>query len=89
MLEALGRSFPQSASWSRPEGGYFVWLDLGEGENASEFVERAEAEGVSLVRGEDFFPRGSGFGVSSGRLAFSYETPERIAEGIARLAALL
>jgi len=89
MLEALGRSFPQSASWSRPEGGYFVWLDLGEGENASEFAARAEAEGVALVRGEDFFPRGSGLGVSSARLAFSYETPERIAEGIERLASLL
>lgn len=89
MLDALGGSFPQSTSWSRPEGGYFVWLGLGEGQNASEFVARAEAEGVALVRGEDFFPRGSGLGVSSGRLAFSYETPERIAEGIERLAALL
>lgn len=89
MLETLGDSFPQSASWSRPEGGYFVWLDLGEGENASELAARAEADGVALVRGEDFFPRGSGLGVSSARLAFSYETPERIAEGIERLAALL
>ena len=89
MLEALGRSFPPSASWSRPEGGYFVWLDLGEGENASELAARAEAESVAIVRGEDFFPRGSGVGVSSARLAFSYETPERIAEGIERLAALL
>ena len=89
MLDALDRSFPQSASWSQPEGGYFVWLDLGEGENASELAARAEAESVAIVRGEDFFPRGSGVGVSSARLAFSYETPERIDEGIERLATLL
>jgi len=89
MLEALGLSFPSSATWSRPEGGYFVWLELGEGENASELAARAEAEGVAIVRGEDFFPRGSGGGTSCARLAFSYETSERIAEGIERLAALL
>ena len=39
--------------------------------------------------GRGFFLPGSGDGASSARLAFSYETPERIAEGIARLASLL
>jgi DNA-binding transcriptional MocR family regulator len=41
------------------------------------------------VRGEDFFLPASGQGMSSARLAFSYEMPERIAEGIERLAGLL
>ena len=88
MLGALERSFPAEASWSRPDGGYFLWLELGEGRDASELAARAEAEGVGLVRGEDFFPPGSGLGRSSARLAFSYETPERIVEGIERLATL-
>jgi 2-aminoadipate transaminase len=89
MLTALERAFPGDASWSRPEGGYFLWLELGEGRSASELAERAGEKGVALVRGEDFFPLGAGLGASSARLAFSYEPPERIAEGIERLAALL
>jgi DNA-binding transcriptional MocR family regulator len=89
MLEALERSFPESASWNRPEGGYFLWLELGDASDASELAARAAAEGVAIVRGEDFFPRGSDLGGSSARLAFSYEPPERIAQGISALAALL
>jgi 2-aminoadipate transaminase len=103
MLHALERNFPNSASWNRPEGGYFLWLELGEGTDASDLARRAEAEGVTIVRGEDFFPAagtrapvpgssqaaGSRLGASSARLAFSYEPPERIAEGIAALSALL
>jgi DNA-binding transcriptional MocR family regulator len=89
MLGALARHFPGSSTWSRPEGGYFVWLDLAEGLDASALAARAAAEGVAIVRGEDFFPRDSGLGGSSARLAYSYETPERITEGVERLAALL
>ena len=89
MIAALERSFPAEASWNRPEGGYFLWLELGEARNAREAAGRAEREGVGFVCGEDFFPTGSRKGISSARLAFSYETPERIGEGIERLAALL
>jgi 2-aminoadipate transaminase len=89
MLEALEQGFPDDASWSRPEGGYFLWLELGEGRDASGLARQAETEGVAFVRGEDFFPRESGGGSSSARLAFSYELPARITEGIERLAALL
>jgi DNA-binding transcriptional MocR family regulator len=89
MLEALGRSFPKTSSWSRPEGGYFVWLELGQGREAAVLSARAEAEGVSIVRGDDFFPLGSTEGASSARLAFSFESPERIGDGIELLAKLL
>jgi 2-aminoadipate transaminase len=89
MLAALEDTFPADASWSRPEGGYFVWLELGAGRSAAELAARAAEEGVAIVQGQDFFPRGSGWGVSAARLAFSYETPERIGEGIARLGALV
>jgi 2-aminoadipate transaminase len=89
MLAALAATFPEGASWSSPDGGYFLWLDLGEDRSAAELAARATEEGVGIVRGEDFFPTGSGLGSSSARLAFSYETPERISEGVARLASLL
>jgi DNA-binding transcriptional MocR family regulator len=88
MLEALERSFQGSTTWNRPEGGYFLWLDLEEGGSASDLAARAEAQGVAIVRGEDFFPRWSDIGASSARLAFSYEPLERIAEGISILAGL-
>jgi DNA-binding transcriptional MocR family regulator len=89
MLEALERSFHDRASWNRPEGGYFLWLDLEDAARTSDLAERGDAAGVAIVRGKDFFPRGSDLGASSARLAFSYESPERIAEGIERLAALV
>ena len=89
MLGALERAFPKGTSWSRPQGGYFVWLELGDGRDSADLAVRAEAEGVAFVRGTDFFPRGSGSGGSAARLAFSFESPERIVEGVERLAALL
>ena len=81
-------SLPGS-SWSRPQGGYFVWVELPDGVTTAELMARAERAGVAFVRGEDFFPRGSGLGRSSARLAFSYESSARIVEGVERLAALV
>jgi 2-aminoadipate transaminase len=89
MLGALERTFPEDASWSRPEGGYFVWLELDDEQDASELARRAEAQGVAFVRGSDFFPPGSEQGASAARLAFSFEPPERIVEGVELLAGLL
>ena len=86
ILAALDEHFgPRGATWSRPDGGYFVWLDLPEGVAAAEVAERA-ADGVAVVRGSDFYPRAAG-GESSLRLAFSFVGPAELAEGIARLAA--
>jgi 2-aminoadipate transaminase len=89
MTGALERSFPADSSWSRPEGGYFLWLELPGEVATAELVARAEPEGVAFVRGQDFFPPGSSLGLTSARLAFSYETPERIVAGIEVLAGLL
>jgi 2-aminoadipate transaminase len=84
MLEALERDMPEGASWSRPEGGYFIWLDLPE---ATPDLARAEGSGVTFVKGTDFFADGSG--TQSMRLAFSFVSPEEISEGVTRLAGLL
>ncbi len=87
MLEALEQELDGRATWSRPEGGYFLWLDFGEGVDTAALLERATEAGVTFVRGTDFFP-GPG-GESAARLAFSYEPPARIAEGVRILAGLL
>jgi len=87
MLAGLDRDFPPGTMWSRPQGGYFVWVDLPDGTDAAGLCERAAEAGVSFVKGADFFPDGSGG--SSARLAYSAEPPARIDEGLARLASLL
>ncbi|HSG13086.1 MAG TPA: PLP-dependent aminotransferase family protein [Gaiellaceae bacterium] len=89
MLGALERTFPSEATWNRPLGGYFLWLELA-GVDTGALAERAAREvDVAIVPGRGFFLPGSDGGGSSVRLAFSYETPERIVEGVGRLASLL
>jgi 2-aminoadipate transaminase len=73
MLDALERELP-SASWSHPEGGYFVWVELPR--------ELSDAPGVAVVPGTDFGGAGN-----TVRLAFSYVSPDEIREGVHRLAA--
>jgi len=71
MLEALEHDLP-GATWSRPEGGYFVWLELDR--------DAEDVPGVSYVKGTDF-----GAAPNTARLAFSYVSPDEIREGIRRL----
>jgi DNA-binding transcriptional MocR family regulator len=84
MLEALEEHLPEGATWSRPEGGYFIWVDL-PGDTPS--LAEAEAAGVTFVPGTDFFADGSGG--RSMRLAFSFVSPDEIREGVSRLAGVL
>jgi 2-aminoadipate transaminase len=86
MLEALERHLPDGAVWTRPEGGYFIWLDLPDVVDTGDLLPQAEAGGVTFVKGTDFFPRGHG-GEHSLRLAFSFVSPEEIAEGVELLGA--
>jgi DNA-binding transcriptional MocR family regulator len=88
MLDALEREFSDEASWNRPEGGYFVWLELPAGTSAADLRARAEEAGVTFVKGSDFYPGGRG-GESAARLAFSFVSPDEIGEGISRLARLV
>jgi 2-aminoadipate transaminase len=73
MLEALEQELP-SATWSHPQGGYFVWVELP--------YEIRDAPGVAFVPGTDF-----GGAANTARLAFSYVSPDEIREGIRRLSA--
>jgi 2-aminoadipate transaminase len=84
MLQALEQELgTEGATWSRPEGGYFLWLDVA-GADTAELLDRATAAGVTFVKGTDF-----GGAASSARLAYSYVSPDEIAEGVARLGRLL
>jgi 2-aminoadipate transaminase len=83
MLEALERELPD-ARWSKPQGGYFIWLELPEGADAGALLEHASAAGVTFVPGADF-----GGAPNTARLAFSFVSPDEIREGVRRLAALV
>ena len=88
MLQALETDVAGRATWSRPEGGYFLWVEFGKAVDAGELLERSTAAGVTFVRGSDFFADPAN-GRSEARFAFSYESPERIAEGVRIVAGLL
>jgi DNA-binding transcriptional MocR family regulator len=83
MLDALDEELPGARS-SRPEGGYFVWLELRDDVDAARLLDRANETGVTFVPGTDF-----GGPANSARLAFSFVSPEEIREGVRRLAALV
>jgi 2-aminoadipate transaminase len=80
--EALERHLPE-ARFVRPEGGYFLWVDLPEGSDVAALARGSAERGVVFVQGTDFLLEG---GESSLRLAYSAVPPEQIEEGIARVA---
>jgi 2-aminoadipate transaminase len=84
MLEALERDFAGRASWTQPEGGYFLWLKLSDELDATELLTRAQETGVTFVPGVDF-----GGAPNTLRLAFSFVSPQEITDGIARLSGLV
>ncbi|HXW04891.1 MAG TPA: PLP-dependent aminotransferase family protein [Vicinamibacterales bacterium] len=84
MVTALARELGGRASWPEPRGGFFLWATLPEGIDADAMIPRALQHGVIYVAGEAFFVNGAGANLI--RLSFSAPTPERIEEGVARLA---
>ncbi len=87
MMEALDDLMPAGCTWNTPAGGFFVWVTLPPGIDAKAMLPRAVTARVAFVPGTAFFA--DGFGSSSMRLSFCYPTPERIREGVRRLAGVL
>jgi len=69
MLRALERELAGEATWSEPEGGYFLWVDLPA--DAADLLTRAEAAGVTFVKGSDFYPASGREAAPSGVFARS------------------
>lgn len=87
MLEALGQHFPASATWTKPRGGFYVWVTLPDGIDTRAMLPRAITARVAYVPGTAFYA--DGFGTWSMRLSYCYPTPERIQEGVRRLATVI
>jgi len=88
MLDALEEYFPEEATWTHPEGGFFVWVTLPEYVNLASMLPVALEHGVIYTAGNAFYPDGV-TGSNSMRIAFCYETPENIREAIRRLAEVI
>jgi 2-aminoadipate transaminase len=87
MRAALARHFGPEVHSTDPEGGYFLWVTFPSHIDTSALFEAALAAGVAYIPGSAFSTTG-GFR-NALRLCFATSTPERIDEGIARLATVI
>jgi len=89
MLEALDEHMPDlpGLSWTRPEGGLFLWVRLPDGFDAERLFYEALEQNVAFVVGTAFHCDGGG--QNAMRLNFSFPTKENIAEGVKRLASVI
>ena len=87
MLASLGENFGDAATWSKPEGGLYIWLELPEGTDLAGFQEQALQEGVGYNNGTMFSPRGEG--ANYARLCFGHPSAQTIYDGIGELARIL
>jgi 2-aminoadipate transaminase len=87
MLGALEKYFPEETTWTKPQGGMFVWAEVPEYIDTDQLFKEALEEKVAYVIGSAFYPYGED--KHHMRLNFSLNTPEKIEEGIKRLGNLL
>ena len=88
MVAALKKELGTSVSWPDPRGGFFLWATLPDEIDSDAMIGRAVENGVIYVAGDAFFVDGRS-GRNTIRLSFSAPTPERIQEGVSRLAAAI
>jgi len=89
MVEMLEKYMPKrfDLSWTRPEGGLFLWISLPTYVNTEDLLQKAVAEKVAYVVGSAFYfdePEHNAM-----RINFSYSSNEQIEEGVKRLAKVI
>ncbi|MET8334941.1 PLP-dependent aminotransferase family protein [Streptosporangium canum] len=87
MLSSLEALMPAGFTWTRPSGGFFVWATLPEGLDSKALLPRAVSERVAFVPGTGFYADGGG--ARHMRLSYCYPEPDRIREGVRRLAGVI
>jgi 2-aminoadipate transaminase len=87
MLDALGSLMPRGTTWTRPRGGFYVWATLPEGLDSKVMQPRALTARVAYVPGIGFYADGQGG--RELRLSYCYPEPDRIREGVRRLAGVV
>ena len=87
MLESLDEHFPATAKWTKPGGGFYVWVTLPPEIDTTALMPKAIVAKVAYVPGTAFYA--DGFGSWSLRLSYCYPTPERIREGVKALGGVI
>lgn len=87
MMEALEEYMPAGTTWTKPQGGFFVWVTLPPGLDSQAMLPKAVTERVAYTPGTAFFA--DGLGSRNMRLSFCYPPPDRIREGVRRLAGVI
>lgn len=87
MLDALQEFFPSGASWTRPQGGMFIWVTLPQHINSMELLEAAVAQNVAFVPGAPFYANTPA--PNTLRLSFVTVPPEQIRVGVEKLGKLI
>ena len=87
MLESLDAHFPKSATWTKPGGGFYVWVTLPPEIDTTALMPKAIVAKVAFVPGTAFYA--DGFGSWSMRLSYCHPTPERIREGVKALGGVI
>ena len=85
LAESLRKHIP-GATFTEPDGGYFLWVDLPADVDVDKLFPAAMRKGVAIVKGSDFLLEG---GQNALRLAYSAVTVDQIDEGVRRLAAAI
>ncbi|MFA5348360.1 MAG: PLP-dependent aminotransferase family protein, partial [Methanoregula sp.] len=80
MIQAISETFPESVTYTRPQGGMFIWVTLPEGCSSMDVFENALKENVAVLPGSPFYIDGGG--MNTVRLNFSNSTDEKIITGI-------
>jgi len=87
IVSALDQYMPAGCSWTYPDGGFYVWLTVPEGVDAKAMLPRAVDAHVAYAPGTGFYADGGGH--QQMRLSYCYPTPERLQEGVRRLAGVI
>ena len=87
MLESLDEYFPAVAKWTKPGGGFYVWVTLPPEIDTTALMPKAIVAKVAYVPGTAFYA--DGFGSWSLRLSYCYPTPERIRDGVKALGGVI
>ncbi len=87
IIKTMEENFPDCVTFTRPEGGLFLWVTLPKHVNARDIFMKSIAKKVAFVPGGSFFPNGGN--ENTLRINYSNMPEEKIVEGIKRLAAVL
>jgi 2-aminoadipate transaminase len=87
ILDALEELMPPEVTWTKPEGGLFIWVTVPKCIDTDELLNLALERGITFAPGSSFYPDGRGH--DSMRMAFCFEEPEQLHEAIRRLAEVI